>query len=549
MKKIIFCSFIIFISAVNIDAQFVRVWEKSISLNNLPGWFSPTDNRERGFAVIENQGNPRLLVISNRNNPTIIILDAMTGDSLGTMNTDGITGGLIPLNDISSTHLNYLGEIIYASNLTENAQSSPFKVYKWDSANDPPETVISDSLSPLRLGDRVNAINDLWENLYRITVASSGTNKLIDYFSGTGSPPFYRKEVALNDTILGNNASCDFNFFYPQDGGNYFVNSDGFNPKVYDTTGSLYGVTADSILSGQNNSIKYHANGTICCDNPFYTTFQYESNNAALIQSGGPPWEFFWDETPSLGNNPNTKNFGDVEYLWLDGQHLYIFVLAGNNGIGCYFAEGMELPVELISFNAAVDSKGILLKWETGSELNNHGFEIEKRTRSKSNNQYSEWIKLGFVPGFGTTSDRKTYSYLDEETEEGIFQYRLKQLDFDGTFEYSEIAEVENLPVINFSLSQNYPNPFNPSTIIKYQIPFVETGHAPSVRLIVYDVLGNEVVVLVDEEKPAGNYEIEFSALGGSASGGNAYTLSSGIYFYTLNAGTFVQTKKMILLR
>jgi len=535
MKKILFCSFVILISTVNIDAQFVRVWEKSVSLNNLPGWFSPTDNRERGFAVIENQGNPRLLVISNRNNPTIIILDAMTGDSLGTMNTDGITGGLIPLNDISSTHLNYLGEIIYASNLTENAQSSPFKVYKWDSANDPPETVISDSLSPLRLGDRINAINDLWENLYRITVASSGTNKLIDYSSGTGSPPYYRKVVTLNDTILGNNASCDFNIFYPPltDGG-YFVNSDGFNPKVYDTTGSLYGVTADSILSGQNNSLKYHANGTICCDNPFYTTFQYESNNATLIQSVSPPYEWFWDETPSLGNNPNLENFGDVEYLWLDWQHLYIFVLAGNNGIGCYLAQGMELPVELISFNAAVDSKGILLKWETGSELNNHGFEIEKRTRSKSHDQSSEWIKIGFVPGSGTTTDRRSYSYLDEETENGIFQYRLKQLDFDGTFEYSEIAEVENLQVMSFLLSQNHPNPFNPSTSIQYAI-----SSRQFVRLKVYDVLGNEVAALVNEEKPAGNYNIKFDAAG----------LTSGIYFYTLNAGTFVQTKKMILLR
>lgn len=536
MKKILFCSFVILISTVNIDAQFVSVWENSVALNNLPSWFSPTDNRERGFVVISNQGNPRLLVVSNRNNPTIIVLDAMTGDSLGTMNTDGITGGLIPLNDISITSPNFFGEIIYASNLTENAQSSPFKVYKWDSENDPPETVISDSLSPLRLGDRINAT---WTYPYRITVASSGTNKIIDYSSETGSPPFFRKEVTLNDTNLGNNASCDFNFIYPQNGGNYYVNSDGFSPKVYDTTGILYGVTADSILSGQNNSIKYYANGTLCCDNPFYTTFQYESNNAALIRSVGPPWELFWGETPSLGNNPNPENFGDVEYFWLDWQHLYIFVLAGNNGIGCYLAQGLELPVELISFNAVVDSKGILLKWETASELNNHGFEIEKRTCSKSPNQYSEWIKIGFVPGFGTTTDRKNYSYLDEESEEGIFQYRLKQLDFDGTFEYSEIAEVENSPILSFLLSQNYPNPFNPSTSIQYAVSSTQF-----VLLKVYDVLGNEVAVLVNEEKSAGNYEVEFSALGG-----NSFTLPSGIYFYTLYAGSFVQTKKMILLR
>ncbi len=543
MNKILFCSLVILIFAVNIDAQFVRVWEKSVSLNNLPSWFSPIDNRERGFAVIKNQGNPRLLVVSNRNNPTIIVLDAMTGDSLGTMNTDGITGGIIPLNDISTTHSGYYEGIIYASNLTENAQTAPFKVYKWDSINNPPETVISDSLSPLRLGDRINAN---WDYPYRITVASSGTNKIIDYSSDTGSPPYYRKVVTLNDTILGNNASCDFNYIYPQNGGNYYVNSDGFSPKVYDTTGSLYGVTADSILSGQNNSIKYYANGTICCDNPLYTTFQYGSNNTALILSVGPPWEFFWGETPSLGNNPNPENFGDVEYLWLDWQHLYIFVLAGNNGIGCYLAQGMELPVELISFNAAVDSKGILLKWETASELNNHGFEIEKRLRGISTDQYSEWIKIGFVPGFGTTTDRHNYYYLDEETETGIFQYRLKQLDFDGTFEYSEIVEVENLPDMSFLLSQNYPNPFNPGTKIKFSIK--ESQNSVNglvyVSLKVYDILGEKVATLVNKELHAGNYEIEFNAETHSNS-----TLPSGIYFYTLNAGTFVQTKKMILLR
>jgi len=531
MKKILFCSFVIFISVVNIDAQFVRVWEKSVSLNNLPSWFSPTDNRERGFAVISNQGNPRLLVVSNRNNPTIIVLDAMTGDSLGTMNTDGITGGLIPLNDISTTHSNFFGEIIYASNLTENSQTSPFKVYKWDSESNPPETVISDSLSPLRLGDRINAT---WVYPYRITVASSGTNKIIDYSSETGSPPFYRKVVTLNDTILGNNASCDFNYIYPQNGGNYYVNSDGFSPKVYDTTGILYGVTADSIFSGQNNSIKYFANGTLCCDNPFYTTFQYESNNAAVVLSVGPPWEWFWGETPSLGNNPNPENFGDVEYFWLDWQHLYIFVLAGNNGIGCYLAQGLELPVELISFNAVVDLKGILLTWETASELNNHGFEIEKRTRSISTDQYSEWIKIGFVPGFGTTTDRRNYSYLDVKMEKGIFQYRLKQLDFDGTFEYSNIIQVEVKLSNNFSLEQNYPNPFNPTTTIIYQIPELSF-----VKLKVYDILGYEVSLLVNEEKPAGNYEVEFD---GSA-------LTSGVYFYQLKVGSFIVTKKMILLK
>jgi len=118
---------------------------------------------------------------------------------------------------------------------------------------------------------------------------------------------------------------------------------------------------------------------------------------------------------------------------------------------------------------------------------------------------------------------------------------------FDLT--YSIEQTVNNSIPDRFSLSQNYPNPFNPTTKIKFTIPVVETGHAPSVQLKVYDVLGNEIATLVNEEKPAGSYEVEFSAIGGSASGGNAWNLSSGIYFYQLKAGSFIETKKMLLVK
>ena len=100
-----------------------------------------------------------------------------------------------------------------------------------------------------------------------------------------------------------------------------------------------------------------------------------------------------------------------------------------------------------------------------------------------------------------------------------------------------------------FFLEQNYPNPFNPTTKIKFTIPAVEAGHAPSVQLIVYDILGNEVATLVNEDQVAGIYEVEFSAKGGSPSGGDAWNLPSGVYFYQLIAGRFIQTKKMILMR
>ncbi len=144
------------------------------------------------------------------------------------------------------------------------------------------------------------------------------------------------------------------------------------------------------------------------------------------------------------------------------------------------------------------------------------------------------WENIGFVVGHGNSNSPKTYSFTDDSPLGGSkFQYRLKQIDTDGKYEYSDEIEVEIIPS-KFALYQNYPNPFNPSTKIKYQIPEVSF-----VTLKVYDVLGKEVAALVNEEKQAGNYEVEF----------NAINLPSGIYFYRLQTGNFVATKKMVLMK
>jgi len=187
------------------------------------------------------------------------------------------------------------------------------------------------------------------------------------------------------------------------------------------------------------------------------------------------------------------------------------------------------IPVELTTFTASVSGNDVQLNWSTATEWNNLGFEIHRFTTNKD-----EWNKIGFVPGHGTTTKQQHYSFVDESVSSGKYQYRLKQIDYDGTSEYSDIVELEvGLPTV-FSLEQNYPNPFNPTTKIKYQI--VNAGF---VNMRVYDVLGNEVATLVNEEKAAGNYAVEF----------DGSTLTSGIYFYKLQAGIFIETKKMVLLR
>ncbi|HSW54439.1 MAG TPA: kelch repeat-containing protein [Ignavibacteriaceae bacterium] len=194
--------------------------------------------------------------------------------------------------------------------------------------------------------------------------------------------------------------------------------------------------------------------------------------------------------------------------------------IAGN----CY----TPVPVELTSFIASVIGSDVRLLWETASELNNSGFSVE---RTSANSEYTE---VGFVPGFGTTTEAKSYSFSDQNLQNGNYTYRLKQIDFDGTFEYSQEVEVEVSTPATFNLEQNYPNPFNPSTSIKYSVP--EPGN---IRISVYNTVGEEVAVLVNGFSQAGSFEVTF----------DASNLSTGVYLYKLQSANSVQTKKMMLLK
>ena len=193
------------------------------------------------------------------------------------------------------------------------------------------------------------------------------------------------------------------------------------------------------------------------------------------------------------------------------------------------------VPVELVSFTGSVTQAGVKLEWVTATELNNYGFEIE---RSIGENEFTT---VGFVGGNGRSTEINYYSFTDNSnfTTSTILHYRLKQVDFDGTFSYSNVITVEFEVPLEFALSQNYPNPFNPATKIEYRIQ-----EAGLVSLKVYDVLGKEVATLVNEEKAVGSYEVEFSA-----SGGDAGNLPSGIYFYRIRTGNFISTMKMMLTK
>lgn len=200
------------------------------------------------------------------------------------------------------------------------------------------------------------------------------------------------------------------------------------------------------------------------------------------------------------------------------------------------------LPVEICSFDAAVLKRDVQLAWSTCSEVNNAGFDVERRAFNSKTGEYSAWVKAGYVEGNGTTNQQQFYKYNDMKLSAGKYQYRLKQIDYNGNFEYHGLNSPSELMIgtpTQADLFQNYPNPSNPNTKVDFQIPF-----AGKVSLKVYDLTGKEVVSLVDAEMESGYYTADFNGAG----------LASGVYFYRLIAtssagNSFNKTMKMILVK
>jgi len=292
-----------------------------------------------------------------------------------------------------------------------------------------------------------------------------------------------------------------------------------------------YGITIDR---------RHNMNWTLSTANGFYVT------NARLrIQGSGIPGI-------SVVADIRLINFSSAVGISSNGmgnttnpQANRIGLTTANLNNTFYFGSNSgsnAMPVELSSFTASLKGESIILNWITKTEVNNYGFEIERSTEGGSL-VVGSWKKIGFIEGNGNSNSEKEYEFTDKNVSTGKYLYRLKQIDTDGKFEYSQIIEVDLDEPLSYKLEQNYPNPFNPSTKIKFSIPGLVESHRDAslkrVVLKVYNVLGSEMTTLVNEVKPAGVYEVEF----------NANSLPSGVYFYKLEAGGFILTKKMILLR
>ena len=186
-----------------------------------------------------------------------------------------------------------------------------------------------------------------------------------------------------------------------------------------------------------------------------------------------------------------------------------------------------NVPVELVSFNSNVSGNEVILNWITATEINNAGFEVQRKTTGG-------YESIGFVEGKGTTTEVQNYLFRDNDLLSGSYTYRLKQIDYDGSFAYSDEVEIDIDQPSVFHLGQNYPNPFNPSTTIKYSIPADGI-----VTMKVYDILGKEVCTLVNEYQQAGTFDVVFE-------GSN---LASGVYYYQLKTSDMTATKKLMLTK
>jgi len=337
-------------------------------------------------------------------------------------------------------------------------------------------------------GNLISAHSDflsayIYNNIFYIGASVSPT--IIDEYTGTMTYYFY------NNIIYDNSTTASYNFK------------------------GTYGTFNHNVCYGNHPSDEFSDPNKITSDplllNPGSGTFGINSLGGYYISSG----------SPCIGKGVRLYNQCTSDF-WGNP-------IAANAVIDIGAYQLSTLPVEIISFNATYLQNAVVLKWSTATESNNSGFDIERSQDGL------EWNQLGFIQGSGTSNSTKNYMFTDKTiSTSGKYQYRLKQIDNDGSVKYSGLTEVTAVLAGKYELSQNYPNPFNPSTLIKYQIPA-----AGSVSIKIFNSIGEEMAVLVNEVKLAGSYEVNFKS----------GTLSSGIYYCRFQSGDFVQVKKITLMK
>jgi hypothetical protein len=339
---------------------------------------------------------------------------------------------------------------------------------------------------------------------------------------------------------------CSFEIIYGQVGTYTFSSATIAGQSVIETVGGVL-LTVTFNGGGNPGLTGYDGYGGISgnsvYDNDPSSSMTLTFNKPVAISSlrladgdGSITQNFVLTPTPSGTNNITTVPMGGGVAASLGSSFSNITAITITPQLGgttWYILDNVVLqtvlPVELNTFIAVVNSNKILLKWSTATEVNNAGFQVERKMNTEN-----EWTNIGFVQGDGNSNSPKEYSFTDGRVNACSYTYRLKQVDNNGNYKFSKEVEAKIEIPSEFSLSQNYPNPFNPTTIIKYQIP--KSG---LVILTVYNILGKELTTLVNETKEQGYYTAAF----------DASKFASGVYIYQLRTNDFVSNKKMIIVK
>ncbi len=301
------------------------------------------------------------------------------------------------------------------------------------------------------------------------------------------------------------------------------------------------GVLPSNVVGSGRSSYSYWTvtpssgtlNGKYCItfnfgDNETYN-ISTPSSNTLLAKKDGTVWEVFAAYSSGQTNWKSQLNW-TAKTIKVDSLHSFSdFALTDGS---------LALPVSISSFWASLSGRDINLSWVTESEINNSGFDIEKKLII-DNKQTGEWQKISFISGHGTSNNPHTYTYLDKKLSTGKYKYRLKQIDYNSSFEYYELTSdvIVGTPK-SFEMNQNYPNPSNPNSKIDFELP-----SDMKVNIKVYDLTGKEVAQLMDENKTAGYYTVDF----------NGSNIASGVYFYRITASSstqkFSKTLKMLIIK
>lgn len=286
-----------------------------------------------------------------------------------------------------------------------------------------------------------------------------------------------------------------------------------------------------------NSNSTVPANGEITFD-----SYIVSRPNEVLTQSStgcGYSSSGYW--SVAVGNFPTAWSVGDVVRTevtnTVNGEtgSVEVTMTAAGSDAASDLHLDPAVPVELSSFNALLTQEQVTLTWTTETEANNLGFEIRRKQ------QNDNFVKIGFVPGHGTSTVRHNYSYVDDEIDNGAYYYQLKQIDYDGLFELSEIKSVSVSLPSDFGFEQNYPNPFNSATTIRYQLG---QGDPIKVELRIYNSLGELVRTLVNEQQVSGKYTVVWDGRD------NLENMTcSGIYIGCLLAGNHISNFKMIYMK